>query len=161
MKIIVVGGTGTIGREVVKLLSSSHEIVTVGYDDGDLQVDIASKDAIEGLFREVGSLDASRPQITKWEPTDIGARGSRSRIAPGSTFAPMYMAGEISRVLTASDTVEPRKSIQRPRRDSSWSKPSSILFALVRAKSGVCSRLGSAEAMVSRPSEKSRKRSAT
>ncbi len=58
MKIIVVGGTGTIGREVVKLLSSSHEIVTVGYDDGDLQVDIASKDAIEGLFREVGSFDA-------------------------------------------------------------------------------------------------------
>ena len=58
LKIIVVGGTGTIGREVVKLLSSSHEIVTVGYDDGDLQVDIASKDAIKGLFREVGSFDA-------------------------------------------------------------------------------------------------------
>jgi NAD(P)-dependent dehydrogenase (short-subunit alcohol dehydrogenase family) len=58
MKIIVVGSTGTIGRQVVKLLLRGHEIVKVALRDADFQVDIKSKASIEKLFREVRPFDA-------------------------------------------------------------------------------------------------------
>jgi uncharacterized protein YbjT (DUF2867 family) len=49
MKIIVVGGTGTIGKAVVKELSSRHSIVTVGHTSGDVQVDILDTASIEKM----------------------------------------------------------------------------------------------------------------
>jgi NAD(P)-dependent dehydrogenase (short-subunit alcohol dehydrogenase family) len=58
MKIIVVGATGTIGKEVVKLLSLGHEVVGVGHRSGDFQVDITSKDSIDRLYQAVGLFDA-------------------------------------------------------------------------------------------------------
>jgi NAD(P)-dependent dehydrogenase (short-subunit alcohol dehydrogenase family) len=58
MKIIVIGSTGTIGRQVVKLLLRGHEIVKVALRDADFQVDIKSKASIEKLFREVRPFDA-------------------------------------------------------------------------------------------------------
>ena len=58
MKIVIIGATGTIGRAVVDLLASYHDIVKVGFKSGDLQVDIASKDSIRKLFQNVGSFDA-------------------------------------------------------------------------------------------------------
>ena len=58
MKIIVIGATGTIGRAVVDLLASYHDIVKVGFKSGDLQVDIASIDSIHKLFQNVGRFDA-------------------------------------------------------------------------------------------------------
>ncbi len=57
MKIIVVGATGTIGKEVVKLLSFGHEVVSVGHRSGDLKVDITSKDSIDQLYQTVGLFD--------------------------------------------------------------------------------------------------------
>jgi NAD(P)-dependent dehydrogenase (short-subunit alcohol dehydrogenase family) len=58
MRIIVVGATGTIGKEVVNLLSSGHEVVRVGHRSGDFQVDIASKASIDQLYQTVGLFDA-------------------------------------------------------------------------------------------------------
>jgi NAD(P)-dependent dehydrogenase (short-subunit alcohol dehydrogenase family) len=58
VKIIVIGATGTIGREVVKLLASNHEVVRVANKSGDCRVDISSKASIQRLFREVGPFDA-------------------------------------------------------------------------------------------------------
>jgi NAD(P)-dependent dehydrogenase (short-subunit alcohol dehydrogenase family) len=58
MKIIVVGATGTIGKEVVKVLEGDHEIVKVGHRGGDFKVDIASTESIEKLFNNIGSFDA-------------------------------------------------------------------------------------------------------
>lgn len=58
MKIIVVGATGTIGREVVRLLENGHEVVKVGHRRGDLRVDIADKASIEKLYKAVGEFDA-------------------------------------------------------------------------------------------------------
>ena len=52
MKIIVIGATGTIGREVVKLLAPHHQIVNVGSKSGDFRVDIASKVSIQILFKD-------------------------------------------------------------------------------------------------------------
>jgi NAD(P)-dependent dehydrogenase (short-subunit alcohol dehydrogenase family) len=58
MRIVVIGATGTIGKEVVKALARKHQIVRVGRHSGDFQVDIASKTSIEQLFPRVGSFDA-------------------------------------------------------------------------------------------------------
>lgn len=58
MRIMVIGATGTIGREVVKLLAPAHDIVKVGNRRGDYCVDLGARPSIEKLFAEVGTVDA-------------------------------------------------------------------------------------------------------
>ncbi|WP_421226353.1 short chain dehydrogenase [Aeromonas jandaei] len=58
LKIIVVGGTGILGSEVVKLLSEQHEVIPVGYTGGDYTVDISNVNSINSMFEEIGSFDA-------------------------------------------------------------------------------------------------------
>ena len=58
MKIIVIGASGTVGKEVVNLLTSAHEVIKVGNRSGDFQVDIGSKASIEKLYKEVRKFDA-------------------------------------------------------------------------------------------------------
>ncbi len=58
MKIIIVGASGTIGKQVAKSLENNHEIIRVGTKSGDIQADITSTESIENLFRQVGSFDA-------------------------------------------------------------------------------------------------------
>ena len=58
MKIILIGASGTIGKGVLEVLSVDHEIIKVGHDSGDFQVDISVKKSIEKLFQDVGSFDA-------------------------------------------------------------------------------------------------------
>ncbi|HEV7737194.1 MAG TPA: short chain dehydrogenase [Chlamydiales bacterium] len=58
MKIIIVGATGTIGKQVASSLEKDHEIVRVGSKSGDIQADITSTASIENLFRQVGAFDA-------------------------------------------------------------------------------------------------------
>lgn len=58
MKILIIGGTGTIGKEVVQLLDQEHEVIAVGNTKGEHTVDISNKDSIEKLFKNVGQVDA-------------------------------------------------------------------------------------------------------
>ncbi|MCL9684902.1 short chain dehydrogenase [Legionella maioricensis] len=58
MKIILVGGTGTIGKAIAKELAPRHTLILVGNTSGDFQVDITNRDSIETLYREIGSFDA-------------------------------------------------------------------------------------------------------
>lgn len=58
MKIIIIGGTGTIGKAVAKELSSRHEIITVGYQHGDFQADITKSSSIEEMYQKIGKFDA-------------------------------------------------------------------------------------------------------
>ena len=58
MRIIVVGGAGTIGTAVVELLSARHDVVVAGRQSGDVQVDISSRDSVQSMYREIGSFDA-------------------------------------------------------------------------------------------------------
>jgi NAD(P)-dependent dehydrogenase (short-subunit alcohol dehydrogenase family) len=58
MKVVVIGASGTIGREVVKLLSRRHEIIPVTNTRGHHKVDLASKESIEDLFETIGPFDA-------------------------------------------------------------------------------------------------------
>ena len=58
MRILIVGGTGTIGRAAASELGSRHEIITAGRSSGDVQLDITDSGSIRTAFEEVGPLDA-------------------------------------------------------------------------------------------------------
>ncbi len=58
MKIIVVGSTGTLGTAVTDDLEKDHEVVKVGFSEGDVQVDIADIASIRAMFEQIGPFDA-------------------------------------------------------------------------------------------------------
>jgi NAD(P)-dependent dehydrogenase (short-subunit alcohol dehydrogenase family) len=58
MRVIVIGATGTIGREVAAALRNGHEVVTAARKAADLQVDISDPASIEAMFAQAGSFDA-------------------------------------------------------------------------------------------------------
>lgn len=58
MKVMVIGGTGTIGRPVVDALRARHEVICVGHSSGELTVDITDDASVTALFGKVGPLDA-------------------------------------------------------------------------------------------------------
>jgi NAD(P)-dependent dehydrogenase (short-subunit alcohol dehydrogenase family) len=58
MRVIVVGASGTIGREVTSLLQVEHEVLTASRSGGLLQVDISDPDSIEAMYRQAGRFDA-------------------------------------------------------------------------------------------------------
>ena len=58
MKILVIGGHGTIGKRVVEHFIATHEVLTGGRSTGDVRVDISQRDAIRKALDAVGPLDA-------------------------------------------------------------------------------------------------------
>lgn len=58
MKIIVVGGTGTIGKAVVSELAKRHTVVVAGFSHGDVKVDIKDNASIDAMYKTVGKVDA-------------------------------------------------------------------------------------------------------
>jgi NAD(P)-dependent dehydrogenase (short-subunit alcohol dehydrogenase family) len=58
MRIIVIGATGTIGKAVAEALRGKHDVVQVGHESGDYQVDLADKGSIERLYEAVAPFDA-------------------------------------------------------------------------------------------------------
>jgi NAD(P)-dependent dehydrogenase (short-subunit alcohol dehydrogenase family) len=58
MKILVIGGSGTIGKRLTPYLRQKHEVITVGRNSGHLRADITSEKSIEDMYRAAGPLDA-------------------------------------------------------------------------------------------------------
>ena len=58
MKILIVGGNGTIGKKVSEHFAKKHELVIAGRTSGDVQVDIADSASIKAMFESVGKIDA-------------------------------------------------------------------------------------------------------
>ena len=58
MKIIIVGASGRIGKEVDKALSNSHDIVRVGVRSGDVQCDYTSPGSVRAMFEKIGEFDS-------------------------------------------------------------------------------------------------------
>jgi len=72
MKILIVGGSGTIGKKVTDYFSKENEVLIAGRNGGDVTVDIADADSIEKMFENVGELDAiiATAGEAKWAPFD-------------------------------------------------------------------------------------------
>ena len=58
MKILIVGGNGTIGKKVSAHFSKKHEVIVAGRSSGDVNVDIADAKSIASLFLGIGKIDA-------------------------------------------------------------------------------------------------------
>ncbi|MEL6306249.1 MAG: short chain dehydrogenase [Bacteroidota bacterium] len=58
MKILIVGGNGTIGKKVSAYFKESDEVVIAGRTQGDVLVDIADSQGIAKMFVQIGPVDA-------------------------------------------------------------------------------------------------------
>lgn len=58
MKILLIGGHGTIGKRLTAALSAKHELIVAGRNSGDIRVDISSPASIENMFKQLQTIDA-------------------------------------------------------------------------------------------------------
>jgi NAD(P)-dependent dehydrogenase (short-subunit alcohol dehydrogenase family) len=106
MKIIIVGATGTMGKHLSSAFEKEHEIVRVGSNSGDFQVDITSTESIENLFEQVGPFDAL---ISTAGPTYIGPwkKMTEKEFRKGVEGK---MMGQINLVLIGQHYINPKGS---------------------------------------------------
>lgn len=58
MKILIIGGNGTIGKTLTSHFEEQNEVMVAGRTTGDFTVDIAKSSSIEKLFAKIGKVDA-------------------------------------------------------------------------------------------------------
>ena len=58
MKILIIGGRGTIGKKVSLYFSKNHEVVIGGRQSGDVHVDISDSTSIKKMFASIAGIDA-------------------------------------------------------------------------------------------------------
>jgi NAD(P)-dependent dehydrogenase (short-subunit alcohol dehydrogenase family) len=58
MRILIVGGAGTVGKAAATELGRRHEIVRAGRSSGDLTVDVMSEDSVRAMYEKLGKVDA-------------------------------------------------------------------------------------------------------
>lgn len=73
MKILVIGGKGTIGKRIVEYFSKANQVMIAGRSSEDYPVDIADSKSIKSLFKKVkqgGRIDAiiCAAGEAKWAP---------------------------------------------------------------------------------------------
>lgn len=69
MKILLIGGNGTIGKKVKEALVQKHEVTVAGRKSGDVICDLAEAASINKMFEAVGMVDAivSIAGEAKWD----------------------------------------------------------------------------------------------
>ena len=72
MKILIIGGNGTIGKKVSERLSQKHEVLIAGRQSGQVTVDFSDAASIKAMFESVGFLDAivAIAGDAKWDKLD-------------------------------------------------------------------------------------------
>ena len=70
MKILIIGGKGTIGKSVVSSLQNDHDIIVAGRSNDENVVDIAESASIVSFLRKIGQVDAivNIAGEAKWAP---------------------------------------------------------------------------------------------
>ena len=58
MKVIILGASGKIGREIVRALEHEHEVISASRRGGAVQVDYTQKASVRQMFEQVGKVDA-------------------------------------------------------------------------------------------------------
>ncbi|MBR9985428.1 MAG: short chain dehydrogenase [Desulfosarcina sp.] len=58
MKILIIGGNGTIGKTVSNHFSKKHDVLIAGRHSGEITVDITDSQSIESMFKSAGKVDA-------------------------------------------------------------------------------------------------------
>lgn len=58
MRILIVGGSGTVGKAAATELGRRHEIVRAGRTSGDLTVDVMDEASVKAMYAKLGKVDA-------------------------------------------------------------------------------------------------------
>lgn len=58
MKVLIIGGSGTIGKKVSTHFSKKHDVIVAARQSGDVAVDVTDSQSIETMFQSVGNVDA-------------------------------------------------------------------------------------------------------
>lgn len=58
MKIVIIGGAGTIGRKVSDHFARDHEVLIGGRKSGDITIDISDCQSIQSMYESVANIDA-------------------------------------------------------------------------------------------------------
>lgn len=70
MKILIIGGNGTIGTRVSAYFKQKHEVIIAGRNSGDVALDMSDSRSIKAMFAKVGKVDAvvCTAGEAKWAP---------------------------------------------------------------------------------------------
>ncbi|MHA7057287.1 short chain dehydrogenase [Aquimarina sp. M1] len=70
MKILVIGATGTIGKEIYHYLKDQHKVFGAHRTSDQYPIDITDKDSIKSLFEKLPKLDAviNAAGTATWKP---------------------------------------------------------------------------------------------
>lgn len=58
MRILIVGGSGTVGKAAATELGRRHEIVRAGRSSGDVTVDVMNEESVKAMYAKLGKVDA-------------------------------------------------------------------------------------------------------
>ena len=58
MRIVIIGGSGTIGQAVANELSPRHEIIIAAKSKGEVLVDISDPVSIDSMYHKISKIDA-------------------------------------------------------------------------------------------------------
>lgn len=58
MRILIIGGNGTIGKRVSNSLKADNQVLVAGRTSGDFIVDISDSNSLQSMFEKIGRLDA-------------------------------------------------------------------------------------------------------
>lgn len=72
MKILVIGGTGTIGSYIVNYYNKDHEVIVASRRSKEYPVEISNLESLQKLFDKVGKVDAivCAAGEARWAPYD-------------------------------------------------------------------------------------------
>ncbi|MAP55524.1 short chain dehydrogenase [Altibacter sp.] len=72
MKILIIGGNGTIGKKVSERFSENHDVIIAGRTSGDVTVDISNVQSISEMLQKVGNVNAivNIAGDAKWDKFD-------------------------------------------------------------------------------------------
>jgi nucleoside-diphosphate-sugar epimerase len=73
MKVLIVGGTGTLGKHIAERLKGKHELIITGCQSGDVQVDITDSQPIKQLFQKVGKINSASPALMEDSVEKMGS----------------------------------------------------------------------------------------
>lgn len=106
MKIVIVGASGTMGSYLANAFEKEHEVVKVGRQSENIQVDITSPESIEVMYKKLGAFDAL---ICTAGPTYVGPWKNLT----DATFRKGVegkMMGQINLVLIGQHYINPKGS---------------------------------------------------